>query len=108
MSSRPQQFKEELELTQLLATEQELAEREREFAKNQERIQREHIERERTMPPLDEIQMRERRKQHEEIVSRGEVANVRRVQSRSLMLFMLLVLTTAALIWWGLQLMEQG
>lgn len=106
--SRPQQtqIKEELELNQLLATEQELLQREREFTKNQERIERERIERERTMPPLDEIQMRARRKQHEQIVSRGEVANIKRVQNRSLVLLLLLLLTTAALICWGLQLMK--
>ena len=101
-------IKEELELDALLATEQELLERQREFARNHERIERERHEREHTMPPLDELKERERRRKHEEIVSRGEVANIRRVQNRSLLLLILLALTTAGLIWWGLQLMRMG
>ena len=104
--SRNKPIKEELELDALLATEQELLEREREFARNQERIERERHERERTMPPLDELKERERRRKHEEIVSRGEVANIRRVQNRSLLMLLLLVAATAALICWGLQLMQ--
>jgi hypothetical protein len=104
--SRPTQFKEELELDQIRATEQQLLQREREFAENQKRIAQERIERESTMPPLDEIQMRTRRKLHEEIVSRGEVSNVRRDQSRSLLLLFLLILATCTLVWWGLQLMQ--
>ena len=100
------QFKEELELDLLRETEQQLLQREREFSENQKRIARERIERESTMPPLDEIKMRERRRQHEEIVSRGEIANVRRDQQRSLLLLILLVITTATLIWWGIRLMQ--
>ncbi len=105
--SRSQPIKEELELDALLATEQELLEREREFARNQERMERERHERERTMPPLDELKERERRRKHEETVSRGEVANIRRVQNRSLMMLLLLAIATAGLIWWGLQLMQR-
>ncbi|MGB0291062.1 MAG: hypothetical protein ACPGIA_00635 [Luteolibacter sp.] len=104
--SRNTPIKEELELDALLAHEQELMEREREFARNQERIKRERHEREHTMPPLDELKDRERRRKHEETVSRGEVANIRRVQNRSLMMLLLLVAATAALIWWGIRLMQ--
>ena len=99
-------FKEELELDQIRETEQQLVQREKEFAENQRRIARERVERECTMPPLDEIQMRERRKHHEQIVSRGEVANVRRDQSRSLLLLFLLIAATCTLVWWGLRLMQ--
>ncbi len=106
MSSRNTVFKEELELDQIRETEQQLVQREKEFAENQRRIARERVERECTMPPLDEIQMRERRKHHEQIVSRGEVANVRRDQSRSLLLLFLLIAATCTLVWWGLRLMQ--
>ena len=106
--SRPTVFKEDLELDQIRETEQQLLQREKEFAENQKRIARERIERECTMPPLDEIQLREKRKQHEQIVSRGEVANVRRDQTRSLMLLLLLIAATGTLIWWGLRLMQGG
>lgn len=105
MPAKPQ-FKEELELDLLRETEQELLQREREFEENQKRIARERIERESTMPPLDEIKLRERRRQHEEIVSRGEIANVRRDQQRSLMLLVLLITATTALVWWGIRLMQ--
>lgn len=104
--SRPQQFKEELELDQIREREQQLLQRQREFAENQKRIAQERIERESTIPPLDEIQLRIRRKQHEEIVSRGEVSNIRRDQSRSLFLLLLLLLTTCAVAWWGWKLMQ--
>jgi hypothetical protein len=101
-------FKEDLELDRLRETEQQLLEREREFAENQRRIAQERIERESMMPPLDEIQARMLRKQHEEIVSRGEIANVRRDQNRSLLLLLLLVTATCTLVWWGLKLMQGG
>lgn len=104
--SRTPQFREELELDELLATEQQLRQRELEYAKNRQRIEQERIEQERTIPPLDEIQFRAKRRMHEEIVSRGEVANIRRDQSRSLLLLLLLLLATAAMIWWGLELMK--
>jgi hypothetical protein len=99
-------FKEDLELDQIRETDQQLAQRQREFAENRKRIAQERIERESMMPPLDEIQARIERKQHEQIVSRGEVANVRRDQNRSLMMLVLLVAATCTLIWWGMQLMQ--
>jgi hypothetical protein len=104
--SRTKMLNEELELNLLRETEQHLMQREKEFAENRRRIAQERIERECMMPPLDEIQVRIQRKQHEQIVSRGEVANVRRDQNRSLMLLFLLITTTCTLIWWGMQLMQ--
>lgn len=104
--SRAKPFKEELELNELLATEQQLRQRELEFAKNRKRIEQERIEQERTIPPLEEVQRRFLHKQHEEIVSRGEIANIRRDHNRSLMLLFLLLIATATLIWWGTKLMQ--
>lgn len=106
--SRPTLFQEELELDQLREAEQQLLQREREFAENRRKIAQERIERENMMPPLDEIQARIQRKQHEQIVSRGEVANVRRDQNRSLLMLFLLVTATCTLVWWGLKLMQGG
>ena len=60
------------------------------------------------MPPLEEIQVRQRRKEHEQCVSRGEVANTQRAQNRSLWLLVLLVTATCTLVWWGVQLMQTG
>lgn len=104
--SQPTLFQEELELNELRERERQLLRREKEFEENQKRIARERIERDSTMPPLEEIQLRRKRKQHEMIVSRGEVANVRRDQNRSLALLILLIVTTCTLVWWGLQLMR--
>ncbi len=106
--SRSNPSKEELELDQIRAAQQELRQREMEFSENQERIARERIERESTMPPMDEIRTREKRKHHEQIVSRGEIANVRRDHSRSLLMLFLLVAATCTLIWWGIRLMQGG
>jgi len=104
--SRTTLFKEDLELDQIRETDQQLAQRQREFSENRKRIAQERIERESMMPPLDEIQARIDRKQHEQIVSRGEVANVRRDQNRSLMMLVLLVAATCTLVWWGVKLMQ--
>lgn len=104
--SRSRFFKEDLELDEIRAAEEQLLQREKAFAENQSRIARDLIEQERTIPPLDEIHARTKRKQHELIVSRGEVANVRRDQARSLLMLILLVTTTCTLIWWGLTLMQ--
>lgn len=106
--TRPRQFKEELELDALLATEEELRQKELEFTRSQQRIERERSEREVTMPPLEEVRIRERERRHQEIVTCGEVANVRRTQSRSLLMLLLLLVATGSLIWWGLQLMKGG
>jgi hypothetical protein len=99
-------FKEELELDQIRETQQQLQERKREFAENQKRIARERAERESMMPPLDEIQIRRSRKEHESNVNRGVITNARRTQNRSIVMLLLLVMATASLIWWGVRLMQ--
>lgn len=106
--SRSTMFKEDLELDQLRAREEELARREHEFAENHRRMAEERSERERTIPPLEEIQARMERIRHEQSVTRGEIANVRRDQNRSLMLLVLLLAATGTLIWWGLRVMQGG
>lgn len=103
---RPKPLKEELELDDLLMQQQELQNRMREFERSQREIERTRAENEATIPPLMEIMERERARQHEQMVSRGEVANVRRDQNQGLLLLFLLLAATCALIWWGLQLMR--
>jgi len=103
---RPKLFKEELELDEVLVKQQELQNRMREFERSQREIERSRAENEATIPPLLEIMERERTRQHEHLVSRGEVANVRRDQNQGLLLLFLLLAATSALIWWGLQLMR--
>jgi prefoldin subunit 5 len=100
--------KEERELDEVLTKQQELQNRLKEFERNQREIERSRAENERTIPPLREISEREKWRQHEQLVSRGEVANVRRDQNQGLLLLFLLVAATCSLIWWGFRLMQGG
>jgi len=104
--SRSTLFKEDRELTELRAAEQRLRELEKECAELPKKLERERKERESTMPPLADFADRVRLHHYEETVSRGEITNVRRDQNRSLMLFFMLFVATASLVWWGLQLMK--
>ena len=99
-------LKEDLELSELRETEQQLLLRHKEFAEIPKRLAQELKERECTMPPLAETEERRRRIEHDQIVSRGEVTNILRDQSRSFMLLVLLITATSSLIWWGVKLMQ--
>lgn len=57
-------------------------------------------ERDRTMPPPSEIQDRIREKQFMDRLSRGELKNEMRNQTKFGLLLILLILTTLALGWW--------
>jgi hypothetical protein len=104
--SRSPIFKEELELSEIRETEEQLRRKEREYAEIPRRIAQEIKDRESTMPPMPEIMERAARIRHEQTVSRGEVSNILRDQSRSTMLLLLLIAATSALIWWGIKLMQ--
>lgn len=99
---------EELELKQIREREELLRKRAKESVANRERLVFERNERERTMPPLDDVRERERRILHEQTVSRGEVVNILRAQNRSIVMLLLLITATCTLVWWGLQLMHGG
>jgi hypothetical protein len=104
--SRTKLFREEFELDEVLVKQQELENRLKAYERSQKEIERSRAERECTIPPLDEIGERMRRLEHEQTVSRGEVANIRRDQNQGLLLLFLLLTATAALVWWGLRLMQ--
>lgn len=104
--SRHAPLKEDLELSAIREQQQQLLLREKEYAEIPKRLAQELKERESTMPPLAEIEDRRRRKEHDMIVSRGEVSNILRDQTRSFLLLILLLAATAALVWWGLKLMR--
>ena len=99
-------FKEDHELHELRESQQALLKLEKECAEIPRKLEMEMREREFTMPPLPEVEDRRRRREHEEIVSRGEAKNILRGQNRSLALLFLLVTATAALVWWGMKLMH--
>ena len=104
--SRSVPLKEDLELRALHQEDQHLLLRQRECAEIPKKLAQELKDRESTMPPLAEVADRTRRKEHELIVSRGQVANILRDQSRSVMLLVLLLTATGSLIWWGVKLMQ--
>ncbi len=104
--SRATLLKEDHELSEIRETQQQLLLREKEFAAIPKRLELEMRERESTMPPLEEIEERRRRREHENTVSRGEAKNILRDQNRSLLLVFMLMAATAALVWWGLKLMQ--
>ncbi len=97
---------EDLEFQQIREAEQQLLLLEQECAKIPGKLAREQKEQECTMPPLQEIEERRRRKVHDQMVSRGEVANILRDQNRSVSLIFLRLVATGSLIWWGLKLMQ--
>lgn len=99
-------FKEDEELVRIRESEQQLRLREKEAAELPRRLEMERKERECTMPPLPEVMDRAALRRHEDNVTRGVVVNFRRDQNRSLMLLFLLLAATAALICWGLKLMQ--
>lgn len=103
---RPKLFKEEVELDEVREKQLELQNRLREFERSRREIELTRAERECTIPPLEEVEARLKWRQHEQLVSRGEVANVRRDQNHGLLLLVLLIAATCALVWWGLQLMR--
>jgi len=102
-------FKEEREIDAIQRSAKDLQRRQRELDEQKRRIEREKIESARTLPPSEEIRLRAKMREHQEmLVTRGEVSNLRREQSNGLLLVLLLFAATAALVWWGLQLMRQG
>jgi hypothetical protein len=104
--SRNSPLKEDLELRQLQQQDQELLRRQQECAAIPKKLAQELKERECTMPPLAEIADRTRLREHDLIVSRGEVANILRDQTRSVLLIILLLTATGSLVWWGIKLMH--
>ena len=104
--SRAPLLKEDVELNELREAEQQLLQLHKECAEIPRKLALELQERECTMPPLAEIEERRLRRLHEDIVSRGQVTNIHRDQSRSFLLLLLLLTATGTLIWWGMKLMQ--
>ncbi len=104
--ARKKVLKEDLELDELIQSQLELSMKEKQFALIPKRLAQEIKDRETTMPPLLEVEERKQRILHEQIVSRGQIINIQRAQTRSLSLTFLLLAATAALIWWGIRLMQ--
>jgi hypothetical protein len=97
---------EDFELNELRKAELELLLREQECANLPKKLAQEQRDRECMMPPLAEIEERILQRAHANMVSRGEVSNILREQNQSIVLLVSLAFSTAALIWWGLKLMQ--
>ena len=66
--SRRVTLKEDLELDELIQREQELVRLQNEYAKLPQKLAQEERDRQNTMPPLEEIEERKRRKNHENTI----------------------------------------
>lgn len=65
------------------------------------------IDRSSMLPPMGVFKKQERIKQFEQqLFTRSQVANIRREQSRGFAGFVLFSTIAAALVWWGLSLMQ--
>jgi hypothetical protein len=103
---RRKRHQEDPELSKLRQSQQQLELRQKECAEIPRRLALELRERECTMPPLPDIADREKRRAHEEMVSRNQAKNILRDQNNSLLLLFMLISATVALVWWGLTLMQ--
>ena len=98
----PSLFKDEAELKSIRQQHKLLLQAEKDLAGMPKKIRQEKIEQERTMPPLDGLEERERLNKYEQdLATRKHHRNVMKAQSRSLLLLFMLLLCTAALIAWS-------
>jgi hypothetical protein len=97
----------EAELQRLQKQELELLEDQKRIAELPKLLERERKERDSTLPPFLDAEERARARRHEEeLATRGAVRNAQKAQNRSLLLLIMLVFATAALIAWGMRLMN--
>ena len=105
--SVPTRLQEELELKHCQQEDQRLAKELEEARELPKRIAREKLERDNTMPPLERVSEITRLKRHEqEMATRAATRNLLKTQTRSLLLLLTLIAAAAALIAWGLRLMN--
>jgi hypothetical protein len=105
--SVPTILQEELELQHCEAEAQLLAKKLEQARELPQRLAREKLAHENTMPPLDRVGEITRRKHYEQqMATSAKTRNLLKTQTRSLLLLFLLILATAALIAWGFRLMN--
>ena len=100
-------FEDEEELESLREQEKALARAQKEAIDLPKKLERERIERERTMPPLHELEERMKLNQYEQMLAtRKHYRNVMKAQTSSVLLLFMLVAATIALIAWSVRLMQ--
>lgn len=98
-------FEEDHELLALKETERRLTAAHQEIVKLPAKLEREKRDRERTMPPMQELKERDEIRRFEQSLSRGQIENVLRTQRHSFFLSVLLALTTALMLAWAYRIM---
>ena len=98
----------ELDLNQLQAEERELRQRLNEVKATRAQLEYDRQDSEVTLPPSELIQEIVKRKAHQQLVSKKEDRNIRREHKRGMLLILVLASATAALVWWGLRVMNGG
>ncbi len=102
-------FGDEAELESLRQQEKILAEAQRAAIDLPKKLERERLERERTMPPVPELEERLKLNQYEQMLAtRKHYRNVTKAQTSSVLLLVMLVAATAALIAWSVTLFQQA
>lgn len=97
----------ELDLGQLDEEEKSLRERLALLEESRRRIMAERNEESMTLPPSELVQNADKRKAHDELVSRKQDRNIRREHRSGIMLLVLLITASITLIWWALKLMNR-
>ncbi len=100
-------FEDEAELESLRKQEKALAQAQKAAIDLPKKLERERIERERTMPPLQSLEERQRLNQYEQMLAtRKHYRNVMKAQTGSVLLLVMLIAATAALIAWSVRLIQ--
>lgn len=106
-SYTPSLFEDEAELKSIREQHKLLLQAEKNLADMPKRIRREKAEQDRTMPPLDGLDDRERLAQYEQaLATRKHHRNVLKAQGTSFLLLVMLALCTAALIAWSWRILQ--
>lgn len=99
-------FKDEAELKSIRKQEKQLILAAKACAELPKKIERERIDREHTMPPLQSLKEREELNQYEQaLATRRQYRNVVKAQSTSVLLLFMTLTATAAMVAWCMRLM---
>lgn len=97
---------EEFDLDLLQEEERQLRQRQNQLADSRKKLATERSDLAVTLPPSELIQSIEKRKSHEELVSKRQERDFRDKHWRGVLMILALAAATAALVWWGLSLMR--
>jgi hypothetical protein len=99
-------FEDDPELQALREKQLVLEEAHRKYKSLPAKLEREKIERQATMPPMPEIEEREKLNKFEQNLSRGQIENVLRTQRHSLGMMLLLLIATGLMLYWAFKIIS--